>query len=253
MTDVILQSNVVQSNVNTSQVAVSLVTEALNVTLNDNVLGVLLSPVTIDVVVTTTVINVTVQQSNVTQSIIGIPGAPGADGAKWFVGVGVPDDETGSDGDFYLNGFNGDVYGPKASGAWGAVAGNITGPAGATGPQGAAGEDGSIWHNGAGAPDNGLGADGDYYLDNDSGDYYQKTAGDWGEKLGTFFPPGPRGATITRDEETGQITSMLLTDNTTITITREDGYISAASRDGFTWSFTRNDDGYIENVDVSED
>ena len=39
------------------------------------------------------------------------------------------------DGDFYLRS-NGDYYGPKASGAWGAVVGSLKGPAGSGGGSG---------------------------------------------------------------------------------------------------------------------
>lgn len=56
---------------------------------------------------------------------------------------------------------------------------NIKGPAGATGAQGAAGTPGSVWHNGTGVPADTVGADGDYYLDDGSGDVYVKAGGTW--------------------------------------------------------------------------
>lgn len=37
------------------------------------------------------------------------------------------------------------------------------------------GDNGALWHNGSGAPATGLGAVGDYYLDDDNGDVYEKT------------------------------------------------------------------------------
>lgn len=60
----------------------------------------------------------------------GATGAAGANGSLWHVGSGAPSSGTGANGDYYLNLSNGDVYGPKASGAWGSVAGNIAGPNG---------------------------------------------------------------------------------------------------------------------------
>lgn len=60
-----------------------------------------------------------------------LTGSTGADGALWYTGTGAPSSGTGVDGDMYLDLGNGDVYGPKASGTWGAAAGNIAGPSGA--------------------------------------------------------------------------------------------------------------------------
>lgn len=39
------------------------------------------------------------------------------------------------------------------------------------------GTNGSVWHNGAGVPENSLGADGDYYLNNANADVYLRTTG----------------------------------------------------------------------------
>ena len=60
-----------------------------------------------------------------------VPGADGADGALWYVGAGSPGAGTGANGDMYLDSSNGDVYGPKAAGAWGSASANIRGAAGA--------------------------------------------------------------------------------------------------------------------------
>lgn len=54
----------------------------------------------------------------------------------WWVGSGVPAGSTGSNGDMYLDSATGDVYGPKATGAWGSVRVNLKGPTGAQGEQG---------------------------------------------------------------------------------------------------------------------
>jgi hypothetical protein len=53
------------------------------------------------------------------------PGPPGASGSQWFSGSAVPAADLGAVGDYYLRA-NGDVYGPKASGGWGAVQFSLT-------------------------------------------------------------------------------------------------------------------------------
>jgi hypothetical protein len=51
------------------------------------------------------------------------------------------------------------------------------GPSGGpVGPQGPPGAPGSVWRNGTGVPLNSLGADGDYYLDDATGDVYMRAA-----------------------------------------------------------------------------
>ena len=138
---------------------------------------------------------------------VGVQGPAGAGGggggSSILTGSGTPGSGTGSDGDFYLNTDNGDYY-TKASGAW-TLQGNLTGPAGsdgadgadgATGPagaDGADGADGATWYDGAGAPSGGLGADGDFYLDSSSGDYYEKSAGSWAVQGNLKGPQGNTG------------------------------------------------------------
>lgn len=87
-------------------------------------------------------------------------------------------------------------------------AGDPGGPPGAAGPAGAD----DLWHQGTGAPAGGLGAIGDFYLDTDNGDIYEKTgattwtlrtnikgsqgaAGSAGPTGPTGASPGPAGAT----------------------------------------------------------
>lgn len=70
--------------------------------------------------------------------------------------------------------------------------GGIQGPQGDTG---AAGEDGATWHDGAGAPADTLGIDGDYYLDTAAGDVYEKAAGAWSIIANITGPTGPQGDT----------------------------------------------------------
>ncbi len=111
----------------------------------------------------------------------GAPGPGGNNGATWRSGSGVPANALGADGDFYLNTANSDVY-LKTAGVY-AVSVNIkgaTGTAGSNGTNGTNGTNGAagaVWRNGAGAPANGTGIDGDYYLNNTNGDVYIRVTG----------------------------------------------------------------------------
>lgn len=69
----------------------------------------------------------------------GSNGANGLNGAAWFNGSGAPSAGTGTNGDYYLNTTNGDVY-TKSGGAWGSPVGNIRGPAGTNGTNGTNGQ-----------------------------------------------------------------------------------------------------------------
>jgi collagen type VII alpha len=134
-------------------------------------------------------------------------GPAGAAGSKWWTGSGVPGSGLGVDGDYYERS-NGDVYGPKASGAWGSVQFSLLGPTGATGPTGAPGSPGaagatgatgptgaagSKWWTGSGVPASGLGVDGDFYIRSNGDVYGPKTSGAWGSVQ--FSLLGPTGAT----------------------------------------------------------
>ena len=89
-------------------------------------------------------------------------GGGGGTSASFHVGSGIPSDSLGVDGDIYIDKTSGDVYGPKASGKWGAVAFNIKGPGagsqgpegppGPTGPQGATGPAGPTGATGPAGP-----------------------------------------------------------------------------------------------------
>ena len=71
----------------------------------------------------------------------GATGSAGADGKTLLNGSGVPGSGLGVDGDFYIDTANDNIYGPKASGAWGSGTSYLqgaTGATGATGPQGSA-------------------------------------------------------------------------------------------------------------------
>lgn len=102
----------------------------------------------------------------------GVDGTPGPAGPGWIAGSGAPDDGTdGSNGDFYFDEATGDVYGPKTGGMWDVAVANLTGPSGV----------GSAWFTGTGVPSGGLGEDGDFYLDDATGDVYgPKASGAWG-------------------------------------------------------------------------
>lgn len=147
----------------------------------------------------------------------GPPGAAGATGpagvgAAWQQGAGAPSAGTGSNGDFYLNTTNGDIYGPKTAGAWGGVIFNIAegqqgpagpaGAAGAPGAQGPAGADGRTLLSGTTAPGAGVGANGDFFINTAASLIYgPKAGGVWptGVSLvgpaGATGPAGPAGAT----------------------------------------------------------
>ena len=71
-----------------------------------------------------------------------LPSIAGTSGeaAEWHDGSGPPSNGMGSNGDYYLNTSNGDIW-KKISGAWSATGGNIMGPVGPAGPPGADGGD----------------------------------------------------------------------------------------------------------------
>lgn len=60
---------------------------------------------------------------------------------------------------------------------------------------GGGGGGGTVWRNGSGAPSNSLGANGDYYLNDDNGDVYKKTAGTYSVVANIEGPQGDQGPT----------------------------------------------------------
>lgn len=113
----------------------------------------------------------------------------GVDGSKWYTAAGVPNQDTGTVDDFYLNSSNGDYYKKTDSTTW-TLQGNLKGATGAQGPQGIQGVagtngsngangndglDGSKWYTGVGNPEDGNGVIGDFYLRSSNGDYFEKT------------------------------------------------------------------------------
>jgi len=90
------------------------------------------------------------------------------------------------------------------------VAFTRTGNAGATGSTGIPGTAGAstAWHDGTGVPSGGLGANGDYYLDDATGDVYLKNTGNspaWGIVANIAGPAGT-GSSIPNDEFLANVT-----------------------------------------------
>jgi len=141
---------------------------------------------------TTLVTNVT--WSTTVANPIAYYGAAGVDGKTVLSGSGAPDNILGEDGDFYIDtaSANYTMYGPKATGNW------TTNPTkNLKGPNGTDGTDGSITYSGAGAPPNGTGIIGDYYIDTTSTNYTmygpKLATGNW-TGVTTLNLKGPQGA-----------------------------------------------------------
>lgn len=78
--------------------------------------------------------------------------------------------------------------------------GSISIIAGPSGPQGPTGADGSKWYVGTGVPLVGLGVDNDMFLDDATGDVYQKQTGTWTLVDNITGPTGPPGTNGTAFE-----------------------------------------------------
>ncbi len=121
----------------------------------------------------------------------------GAGGNVLLNGSGIPASETGSNGDFYINTINYDIYGPKASGAWGSPV-SLIGPQGATGPTGATGPQGETGPQGVEGPQGIQGEQGIQGLTGDTGPQgeqgIQGIQGIQGE-TGATGATGPQGDT----------------------------------------------------------
>ena len=90
----------------------------------------------------------------------GATGPAGADGKTILNGSGAPGSGLGVDGDFYIDTTNDQIYGPKASGAWGSATSYLQGATGATGPQGPQGNTGPTGSQGPTGPTGPAGQDG---------------------------------------------------------------------------------------------
>jgi hypothetical protein len=115
-------------------------------------------------------------------------------------GSGVPAASLGSVGDFYLNTATYQIYGAKTLGGWGSPT-SLIGSAGATGLQGpqgdtgATGASGATWYAGSIVPVDSFGSDGDFYLNNATGDVYQRASGSWAQTVSLIGARGPKGDT----------------------------------------------------------
>lgn len=150
------------------------------------------------------------------QGPAGVDGVDGEDGAQGPQGEQGPAGPQGEQGPQGLQGIQGETGATGATGPEGpqgpqGIQGEqgIQGPAGEQGPQGiqgTAGEDGADGINGTdgvdgktvlsgiGVPDNGLGTDGDFYINLSTSDLYgPKAAGAWGSPTSLIGPEGPEG------------------------------------------------------------
>lgn len=130
-------------------------------------------------------------------------GLDGTDGKTVLNGSGVPSDGVGSDGDFYINTDTYEIY-LKASGTWGSPT-SLIGADGDPGLNGSDGADGKSVLNGSGVPANGLGTDGDFYIDTSTYEIYLKTAGVWGSPVSLVGADGADGQGVAIGGTTGQV------------------------------------------------
>lgn len=111
---------------------------------------------------------------------MGPQGIPGKDGALILFGNGAPAETLGNDGDMYLDGAGSELYGPKTDSGWGTPL-QLKGE---KGDQGDAGAPGSQFLSGTVDPSTGEGAEGDYFLNQESGDLFgPKSASGWGTPI----------------------------------------------------------------------
>ena len=134
----------------------------------------------------------------------GASGIDGVDGATWFTSAGPLDPASPPagmvDGDYHLDTISGDVT--QLSGGVAVSKGNIRGPEGPQGPAGEAaanGANGSIWFAEAAAPvdatpPEGFRDDLDFYLDTQTGNVYQRSAGAFYLTTTLVGPQGLAGA-----------------------------------------------------------
>ena len=128
----------------------------------------------------------------------------------WYDGEGLPTNDVGLAGDYFLNTSNADIY-KKISNTWQRI-GNIRGAqgerglqgekgekglkgdrgeaglAGPAGPQGSVGLSGAHWYDGIGAPETSLGGINDFYLNIFNVDIYKKRSSNYRERVSSFLP-----------------------------------------------------------------
>jgi hypothetical protein len=126
----------------------------------------------------------------------GINGTNGTNGSAWVTGASAPNPAVGNVGDFFLNTLTNDVY-QKTSAGWGVPIATLKGPQGIAGTNGAngtngmngaAGTNGTFWCSSttvsdpnasaiSGCSNSGNGNSGDFYLNETTGDVWQKQSG----------------------------------------------------------------------------
>lgn len=163
----------------------------------------------------------------------GANGTNGTDGNTILSGIVNPTSE-GVDGDYYINTASWTIFGPKAAGVWPTGTPLI----GADGADGADGVDGKTILSGSGSPDNGIGVNGDYYIDTTS--FYifgPKDNDQWPIGVSIIGPTGANGADGTNGiDGTSAILYMAWADD--------------SSGTGFTLTFNQNKDYIAFLVDV---
>ncbi|QRQ85978.1 hypothetical protein [Cupriavidus oxalaticus] len=113
---------------------------------------------------------------------------PASTGSAMLSGTTDPGPDVGQDGDFYLNTATWMLFGPKANGVWPAGV-SIAGPAGGTGAQGNTGSGGNTGLagntilSGSVDPTDGVGNNGDYYINTSTSTLF-------GPKADGTWPPG---------------------------------------------------------------
>ena len=129
-------------------------------------------------------------------NVTGEPGGPGPPGPEGPIGPGGgpagpagPAGPTGATGPQGPPGSIGSIGPEGPEGDPGPT--GPTGPPGSQGPQGTPGEK---WFTGAGAPTTVAGAiNGDWYVDSNNGNYYERVAGSWIGRGSLAGPQGPQG------------------------------------------------------------
>lgn len=212
----------------------------------------------------------------------GEQGEPGKDGTSLLTGNGSPANETGKNGDSYIDLDTWDFY-VKASGSWMHI-GNIKGDQGITGNDGQDGEDGMDGQDGEdgidgqdgtsvltgqGEPSPDLGGNGDSYIDLSNWDYYVKEDVTWvlkGNIKGNDGLDGEDGldgngiVSIELTDSSGNVDTYTITydngDTTTFTVTNgvdgEQGIQGEPGKDGHTpiISIGENGNWHIDGEDT---
>lgn len=123
----------------------------------------------------------------------GPPGPQGPPGSQIITGSSAPTSSLGNSGDVYIQINTGDVY-KKTGNTWNLI-GNIKGPPGEPGQQGPAGQAGRNPEIlfGTEDPNNGIGNNGDLYINTNTGQLFSKLNNIWEFKVNI---KGERGTQV---------------------------------------------------------